>query len=52
MIEPISTVSTRSTSTAGSSHRGSQFTQTAYKPADETRSEVDPWVTTLAGQTC
>jgi len=32
MIEPITTVSTKSTSTAGSSHRGSRFTMTAYKP--------------------
>ena len=37
MIDPITTVSTKSTSTAGSSHRGTRFTMTAYKAADAPR---------------
>jgi hypothetical protein len=35
MIAPITTVSTSSTSTAGSSHRRTRFTLTAYKPRRE-----------------
>jgi RNA 2',3'-cyclic 3'-phosphodiesterase len=41
MTVPVTTVRTGSTSTAGSSHRGTRFTMTAYKAAGET----DPrWV--------
>jgi RNA 2',3'-cyclic 3'-phosphodiesterase len=41
MTDPITTIRTRSTSTAGSSHRGARFTMTAYEPAGKT----DPrWV--------
>jgi hypothetical protein len=35
MIVPITTSSTSSASTAGSSHRGTRFTTTAYKAAGE-----------------
>src|SRR5579863_4778457 len=35
MTVPITTMSTSSTSTAGSSHRGTRFTLTAYKPSGE-----------------
>jgi hypothetical protein len=33
MTDPITTASTSSASTAGSSHRGTRFTMTAYKAA-------------------
>src|SRR5215472_7389180 len=41
MMDPITTRSTRSMRTAGSSHRGTRFTVTPYKPAIE---EDPRWV--------